>query len=119
MIGVGGDTVEIKDGQVFVNGTKLDEPYVFKDEDGRPQPTDDLIGVSKWVVPEGQLFLMGDHRGELGRLARVRAGRHRRRDRPGVAPLLADQHVQDHRHPDPPGARDPGPVSDRPDRRAT
>lgn len=62
VIGVGGDTVELKDGAVYVNGTKFNEPYVFKDENGNPQPTDELIGVSKWVVPDGQLFLMGDHR---------------------------------------------------------
>ena len=62
VIGVGGDTVEIRDGSVFVNGTKLDEPYVFK-EDGQPQPTEPVNGIDRWVVPDGQLFLMGDHRG--------------------------------------------------------
>ena len=29
VIGIGGDTVEIRDGNVFVNGTEIDEPYVF------------------------------------------------------------------------------------------
>ena len=119
VIGVGGDTVELKDGAVYVNGTKLNEPYVFKDENGNPQPTDDLIGVSKWVVPDGPALPDGRPPGELRRFAGVRAGRPRLRDRPGLAPLLADQHLQDHRHPDPPGARVPGPMSDRPDRRAT
>ena len=38
VIGVGGDTVEIHDGHVFVNDVELDEPYVFQ-EDGEPQPT--------------------------------------------------------------------------------
>src|SRR6187549_1331324 len=36
VIGLGGDTVEIKDGSVYVNGTKLNEPYVFADENGDP-----------------------------------------------------------------------------------
>ncbi|HEY7131887.1 MAG TPA: signal peptidase I, partial [Candidatus Limnocylindrales bacterium] len=36
--------------------------YVFKDENGDPQPTEDILGTSKWVIPEDQLFLMGDHR---------------------------------------------------------
>ncbi len=61
VIGVGGDTVELKDGDVLLNGTKLLEPYVFQ-EDGTTQPTDALIGVGEWHVPDGQLFLMGDHR---------------------------------------------------------
>ena len=62
VIGIGGDTVELKDGQVLVNGTKLlEQGYVYQ-EDGDSQPTDALIGVGKWVIPTGQLFLMGDHR---------------------------------------------------------
>jgi signal peptidase I len=62
VIGVGGDTVELKDGSVYVNGTKLNEPYIFADENGDPQPTEDILGTNKWVIPKGQLFLMGDHR---------------------------------------------------------
>jgi signal peptidase I len=61
VIGIGGDTVELKGGKVLVNGTALVEHYVYQ-EDGDSQPTDALIGVGKWVVPTGQLFLMGDHR---------------------------------------------------------
>jgi signal peptidase I len=61
VIGIGGDTVELKAGKVLINGTALLEPYVYQ-EDGTSQPTDALIGVGKWVIPQGQLFLMGDHR---------------------------------------------------------
>jgi signal peptidase I len=62
IIGLPGDTVELKDGKVFVNGTALDEPYIFK-EDGTPQPTDPAPGgASTWVVPDGGLLVMGDHR---------------------------------------------------------
>jgi signal peptidase I len=56
VIGVPGDRIEIRDGRVSVNGEMLDEPYVF---DG--QPTNDA-GQSWWLVPDGQLFLLGDHR---------------------------------------------------------
>ncbi len=62
VIGLGGDTIELKGGDVYVNSTKINEPYIYHGEDGKAQPTDDLIGVSKWVIPQGQLFLMGDHR---------------------------------------------------------
>ena len=61
VIGVGGDTVALKDGSVYLNGTKLLEPYVFK-EGGKTQSTEDLIGANEWVIPDGELFLMGDHR---------------------------------------------------------
>ncbi|HYX11905.1 MAG TPA: signal peptidase I [Candidatus Acidoferrum sp.] len=63
VIGVGGDRVEVRDGAVFLNGTKLLEPYVFKEDDGQTQTTETLTDVNSWVVPDGQLFLMGDHRG--------------------------------------------------------
>ncbi|MEA2549474.1 MAG: signal peptidase [Chloroflexota bacterium] len=62
IIGVGGETVHIQDGAVFVDGTKLVEPYVFKDADGQAQPTEPLTEADTWVIPDGQLMLMGDHR---------------------------------------------------------
>ena len=62
VIGIGGDTIEIHDGSVFVNGTKLEEPYVYR-EDDQPQATETFNGVERWVIPDGQLFLLGDHRG--------------------------------------------------------
>jgi signal peptidase I len=62
VIGVGGDTVEIRDdGFVYVNGTKLDEPYLYA-EGGQAQPTLPTGGQKRWVVPQGELFVMGDHR---------------------------------------------------------
>ena len=37
VIGVGGDTVDIHDGSVFINGTRLDEPYIYSRRPaGRP-----------------------------------------------------------------------------------
>jgi signal peptidase I len=57
VIGVAGDLVEVHDDAVWVNGVKLDEPYVF---DG--QPTTPLSGQASWRVPKDQLFVLGDHR---------------------------------------------------------
>ncbi len=63
VIGVGGDTVEIHDGLVYINGTALDEPYLYAEpEGGPPQETSADSDQSRWVVPAGELFLMGDHR---------------------------------------------------------
>ena len=61
VIGVGGDTVEVRDGEVYVNGTVLIEPYLFADALGDPsEPT--TASQERWTVPDAQLFLMGDHR---------------------------------------------------------
>jgi signal peptidase I, bacterial type len=62
IIGLPGDNVELRDGLVYVNGIKLVEPYIFE-ENGVPQTTDpQLGGQSVWVVPTGELLVMGDHR---------------------------------------------------------
>ena len=52
VIGLPGDTVEIQNGVVRVNGNALDEPYI------QAPPT----YSSSWVVPEGQYFVLGDNR---------------------------------------------------------
>jgi signal peptidase I, bacterial type len=63
VVGLGGDTVEIHDGSVFINGTKLDEPYRYADTPGgTPQVTTVQGDASRWLIAAGDLFLMGDHR---------------------------------------------------------
>ncbi|HEV1287016.1 MAG TPA: signal peptidase I [Bryobacteraceae bacterium] len=55
VIGVPGDTVEIQDGTVVVNGQPLSEPYVAEDYRDR-------IPYARKVVPPDQYFVLGDHR---------------------------------------------------------
>jgi len=55
IMGVPGDTVEIRRGTVYVNGTRVYEPYLdpaFRDEKS----------FQTVVVPTGQYFVLGDHR---------------------------------------------------------
>jgi signal peptidase I len=62
IIGVAGDRVELRDGKVYVNGVALDEPYINTDN-GIPQTTDPQAGgLSEWLVPAGDLLVMGDNR---------------------------------------------------------
>jgi signal peptidase I len=53
VIGLPGETVWAKGGYVYVDGVKIDEPYLT-------QKTDDF---PKTKVPEDKLFVMGDNRG--------------------------------------------------------
>ena len=65
VIGEGGDTIKIADGKVFVNGTAITEDYVYADvPGGPPQETFAAPDQDSWVIPEGELFLMGDHRSD-------------------------------------------------------
>ena len=64
VIGVAGDTVEIRDdGLVYIDDVALDEPYLYSDEiDGPSQPTTPPLEQTTWTIADNEVFLMGDHR---------------------------------------------------------
>lgn len=54
VIAVGGDTVEGREGRVYLNGEPLEEPYLAEGtQTGNFAPV---------TIPEGQIFVMGDNR---------------------------------------------------------
>jgi signal peptidase I len=55
VIGLPGDSIEIHEGTVYVNGNKLDEDYV-------PDEYRDRVSRPKEAVPANQYFVLGDHR---------------------------------------------------------
>ncbi len=55
VVGLPQDTVEIRGGQVFLNGKLLPEPYI-------PPESDDYGTYAPTQVPAGEYFVMGDHR---------------------------------------------------------
>ncbi|KJR41259.1 signal peptidase I [Candidatus Magnetoovum chiemensis] len=62
VIGVGGDTIEIKNQALYVNNKLMSEPYI-QHIDNSPlkglAPRDNLGPI---IVPENKLFVMGDNR---------------------------------------------------------
>ncbi len=55
VIALPGDDLRITDGVVYVNGRRLSEPYV-------PERFEDGRSVAEEVMPQGDYWVMGDHR---------------------------------------------------------
>jgi signal peptidase I len=62
VVAVGGDTVEVRDKSVYLNGHKIADPHAYY------QPSDNRITIAPRdhygpvVVPAGKVFVMGDNR---------------------------------------------------------
>lgn len=54
VIGLPGETITIRNGEVLVNGRKLEEPYIAQSP----------VYSGDWTVGEGQLFVLGDNRND-------------------------------------------------------
>ena len=53
VIGLEGDKITIKDGFVYVNGSMIEEKYIYQTTTGE---------VENYVVPKGKVYVLGDHR---------------------------------------------------------
>jgi signal peptidase I len=56
VVATGGQTVDLKDGSVVVDGVVLDEPYTYG------QPSERMSLEMPYTVPVGSVWLMGDNR---------------------------------------------------------
>ena len=56
VVAVAGDTLQTIGGRLYVNGVKVDEPYLMEDRDT-------TLGINTpLTVPEGKVFVLGDNR---------------------------------------------------------
>ncbi len=58
VVGLPGETIEIKSGKVFINSKHLNEPYALWMKTSEPQSEN----YSKHTIPENSLFVLGDNR---------------------------------------------------------
>jgi len=56
VIGLPGETIEVRDGITYINGTALQESYTLEDRMNHDTPAT--------VIPEGCVFVMGDNRND-------------------------------------------------------
>jgi len=55
VVAVGGDTIEAKNGTLYLNGEAQDEPFLTPERIG-------AMTIARQVIPEGSVFVLGDNR---------------------------------------------------------
>lgn len=55
VVALEGETIEERDGALYIDGEPLDEPYL--------EPAVESRNLTRMVIPQGHVFVMGDNRG--------------------------------------------------------
>ena len=64
VIGLPGETIELRQSQVLIDGAPIDEPYLDSVRQNGHMPLDVRGTFGPLLVPDGHLFMMGDNRGD-------------------------------------------------------
>jgi signal peptidase I len=60
VVALPGDRLELRGGELYINGAKVDEPYLRRETCARGMPRTCSFGPK--TVPENHVFVMGDNR---------------------------------------------------------
>ncbi|MEB3196990.1 MAG: signal peptidase I [Candidatus Sericytochromatia bacterium] len=61
VVGLPGETIDIRDGRVFIDGRLLKEPYILE-APRYPDPDWERLGMPEGRIPSDAVFVMGDNR---------------------------------------------------------
>jgi len=59
VVGIGGETIKIKNKQVYIDGKAVDDPHAFFTDINFIPKRDNMDSI---LVPKGKIFVMGDNR---------------------------------------------------------
>ena len=63
IIGLPGDAIAVRGGQVILNGAAIDEPYVYPGS-APYEPTEAAPAENTWTIGPNELFVVGEHRSQ-------------------------------------------------------